>query len=103
MDITILLFVILILSVTLLFAILPRLSRPQRTTTKARPEIMGWTVGPDQQDFLLVNGRVFYGTIDGFEYEKGHVYQLKVKEYDLGSSKYGYRLVEIVSKEQIPR
>ena len=85
-----LLTVILILSVALLFATLPRLYRPRRTITKARPETLEWKVGPDQKDFLLVNNRAFYGTIDGFEYEEGYVYRLKVKEYDLGSSRYGY-------------
>lgn len=103
MDITILLVVILILSVALLTAVFPRLHRPQRSVTKARQEVLDWTVGPDQRDFLLVNGRVFYGSINGFEYEEEHVYQLRVEEYDLGSSTYGYRLVEIVSKQPIPR
>ena len=82
-----LLTVILILSVALLFATLPRLYRPRRTITKARPETLEWKVGPDQKDFLLVNNRAFYGTIDGFEYEEGYVYRLKVKEYDLGSKR----------------
>ena len=109
-DTTILLTVILILSVALLVATLPRLHRPRRKITKARPETLEWTVGPDQKDFLLVNNRAFYGTIDGFEYEegyvyrlkvKGYVYRLKVKEYDLGSSRYGYRLIDVESREKL--
>ena len=101
MDTTILLTVILILSVALLVATLPRLHRPRRKITKARPETLEWTVGPDQKDFLLVNNRAFYGTIDGFEYEEGYVYRLKVKEYDLGSSRYGYRLIDVESREKL--
>ena len=50
MDTTMLLTVILILSVALLFATLPRLYRPRRTITKARPETLEWKVGPDQKD-----------------------------------------------------
>ena len=101
MDTTILLTVILILSGALLVATLPRLRRPQRSITKTRPETLEWTVGPDQKDFLLVNNRAFYGTIDGFEYEEGYVYRLKVKEYALGSGRYGYRLVNIEAMEKL--
>ena len=101
METTILLIVILVLSVALLVATLPRLHRPRREITKARPETLDWTVGPDQRDFLLVNNRAFYGTIDDFEYEEGYVYRLKVKEYDMGSGRYGYRLVDVESREQL--
>lgn len=93
--------VILILSVALLFTILPKLHRPRRKIMKARPETLEWTIGPEQKDFLLVNNRAFYGIIDGFEYEDGYVYRLKVKEYELGSGRYGYRLIAVESKEKL--
>ena len=101
LDTTILLAVILILSVALLFATIPRLRKPRRTISKARPETLEWRVGPDQKDFLLVNNRAFYGTIEGFEYEDGYVYRLKVKECDLGSSRYKYRLIAVQDREKL--
>ena len=101
METTILLAVILILSVALLVTILPRLHRPRRKTMKTRPETLEWTIGPQQKDFLLVNNRAFCGIIDGFEYEYGYVYRLKVKEYDLGSGRYGYKLIDVESKEKL--
>ena len=101
MDTPILLTVIVILSVALLINTSPRLKRPRRKITKARPETLEWIVGPNQKDFLLVNNRAFYGTIDGFEYEEGYIYRLKVKEYDLGNSRYGYRLIDIESREKL--
>ena len=60
-----------------------------------------FTVGPDQREHLIVNGRVFYGKIDGFEFEEGYVYELRVEEYDGGERYFGYRLVEIVSQRVV--
>lgn len=50
---------------------------------------------------------VFYEAIQGFEYEEGYIYTLKVSLHerpegiqDVG--RYAYRLVEVISKEEAP-
>ena len=56
---------------------------------------------------LVVNGEVFRDTIEGFTYEEGYIYRLRVEREDLypnsepplGFSKYRYRLIDIVDKE----
>jgi hypothetical protein len=49
----------------------------------------------------------FYDQIDGFDYEWGYVYKLKIRVYELyealeDASRYKYILDEVISKEQQP-
>lgn len=78
-------------------------------------KVMDVTVGPDLLDCvgvgprkcLVVDGKFFYGGIDGFEHEEGYTYRLKIERYDAfpgveeppqDASRYGYRLIEVISK-----
>ncbi len=77
--------------------------------------MMEVTVGPELLDCvgvgprkcMEVDGRLFYEGIDGFKYEEGHTYRLKIERYDAfpgekeppqDASRYGYRLIEVISK-----
>ena len=62
-------------------------------------------VGPMQ--CMVVDGNLFYDRIDGFDFVQGYVYRLKIERYDAwpdeeeppqDASKYGYRLIETISK-----
>ena len=76
---------------------------------------MDVTVGPELLDCvgvgprkcLEVGGELFYGRIDESKHEEGHTYRLKIERYDafpgeeeppLDASRYGYRLIEVISK-----
>lgn len=56
---------------------------------------------------MVVNGDVFHDTIEGFEYEEGFIYRLRIEREDLypnsepplDMSRYRYRLVDVVEKE----
>ena len=60
---------------------------------------------------LLVNGELFYDTIEEFDYEEGYYYRLTIEREDLypgeeppqDASRYRYRLVEVMSKERPPQ
>ena len=65
-------------------------------------------VGVALMECLVVDGELFYGEIEGFEHEAGYVYRLRIERYDpwpemeeppADASEYGYRLIEVVSKE----
>ena len=54
-----------------------------------------------------VNGEPFFGAIEGFDYEEGYLYRLRVERIDLypgeeeppeGFSRYRYRLLEVLGK-----
>ena len=77
--------------------------------------VMEVTVGPKLLDCvgvsprkcLEVNGSFFYEGIDGFKHEEGYTYRLKIERYDAfpgqkeppqDTSRYGYRLIEVISK-----
>ena len=77
--------------------------------------VMEVTVGPKLLDCvgvgprkcLEVNGQLFYEGIDGFKHEEGYTYRLKIERYDAfpgeeeppqDASRYGYRLIEVISK-----
>lgn len=63
--------------------------------------------GTESMTCMLVNGEVFHDTIEGFEYEEGFIYRLRVEREDLypdsepppDVSRYRYRLVEMIEKE----
>ena len=78
-------------------------------------KVMEVTVGPRLLDCvgvgprkcLEVNGQFFYEGIDGFKHEEGYTYRLKIERYDAfpgekeppqDASRYGYRLIEVMSK-----
>lgn len=82
--------------------------------------ILEVTVGPELVDCvgaapmrcLMVDGELFYEPIEGFEHEKGYEYRLKMEQYDAwpgqeeppqDASRYGYRLIEVISKERAAR
>lgn len=73
------------------------------------------TVGPERVECvgvapmqcLVVDGEYFYDSIEGFEYEEGYIYRIRMERYDAwpdleeppqDASAYGYRLVEVVSQ-----
>ena len=58
----------------------------------------------------MVDGGFFYDEIDGFDHEPGYEYLLKIEQYDAfpgedeppqDTGRYGYRLLELVSKTQV--
>lgn len=64
-------------------------------------------VGVAPMQCLVVDGKYFYDSIEGFEYEEGYVYRIRMERYDAwpdleeppqDASAYGYRLVEVVSQ-----
>ena len=84
-------------------------------TTDGDVKVMEVTVGPKLLDCvglgprkcLEVNGRFFYEGIDEFKHEEGYTYRLKIEQYDAfpgqkdppqDASRYGYRLIEVISK-----
>lgn len=65
-------------------------------------------VGVGPQKCMVVNGNYFYDSIEGFSFEEGFEYELKVKKTErenvpADASKYIYTLVEIVSKEPVTK
>ena len=73
------------------------------------------TVGPARQECygpfrrmcLIMGGGFFYDEIDGFTHEPGYEYRLRIERYDAfpgqkeppqDAGRYGYRLVEVISK-----
>lgn len=77
--------------------------------------ILEVTVGPELEDCvgvapmrcLVVDGELFYESIDGFDHEQGYEYRLQIEQYDAwpgqaeppqDASRYGYRLIEVISK-----
>lgn len=89
----------------------PTASTPAPTPAKVMevmvgPELLD-CVGVGPQKCMEVNGDFFYGSIDGFEHEEGYNYRLKIERYDAfpgekeppqDASRYGYRLIEVISK-----
>lgn len=85
---------------------------PSAANVNARLEV---SVGPARQECygpfrrmcLVVDDRLFYSEIDGFTHEPGHEYRLRVELYDAfpgqaeppqDAARYGYRLIEEISK-----
>ena len=84
-------------------------------TSDVDVKVMEVTVGPSLLDCvglgprkcLEVDGHFFYEGIDGFKHEEGYTYRLKIERYDAfpgqkeppqDASRYGYRLIEVISK-----
>ncbi|PLW79391.1 hypothetical protein C0585_08175 [Candidatus Woesearchaeota archaeon] len=64
-------------------------------------------VGVAPQKCMVVNGKFFYDQIEGFDFEEGYTYELKVEKIEKSepipadANKYRYVLVEVVSKEMV--
>ncbi|TCK07607.1 DUF4377 domain-containing protein [Marinobacterium mangrovicola] len=84
------------------------------TIDGAATQEMEFSVGPERVDCigvgpmkcLVVNGSMFYDKIQGFEYEEGYQYRLKVARSErenppADASRYEYQLIEITSKLQV--
>ncbi len=69
---------------------------PRHVVTKEPPGDLLVTVGPETRESLVINGMVTYRKVEGFEYEEGYVYRLRVV-----MKRGQYRLVEVVSKEPL--
>lgn len=63
--------------------------------------------GPFRRMCLIVDGQFFYEEIDGFTHEPGYDYRLRIERYDAfpgqkeppqDAGRFGYRLVEVISK-----
>ncbi len=68
-------------------------------------------VGVGPRKCLLVDGKFFYDSIEGFHYEPGYRYMIRMERFDAwpdseeppqDASKYSYRLIEILEKVQEP-
>ena len=87
---------------------------PDESTGGVESVVMQVTVGPKLLDCvgvaprkcMEVDGQLFYDSIDGFDYQEGYTYRLKIERYDAfpgeeeppqDASKYGYRLIGVVS------
>ena len=69
---------------------------PGRIVTREASRDMLVTVGPETRESLVINGMVVYRKVEGFEYEEGYVYRLRVV-----MKKGQYQLVEVLSKETL--
>ena len=84
-------------------------------TVYSTGEVMEITIGPDlvdcvgvvPQKCMVVNGTLFYDSIDSFNYKEGYTWRLKVERYDAwpdldeppqDAGRYGYRRIDVVSK-----
>ena len=78
-------------------------------------EVLEVVVGPERvecvgialMECLMVDGEFFYDEIEGFEHQEGYEYRLRIEQYDAwpdmeeppqDAGRYGYRLIEIISK-----
>ena len=86
------------------------------TATSGETMVMEVVVGPKLEDCvgshpmrcMVVDGSLFYSEIEGFDYEEGYEYRLRIEEYDpwggeeppQDASAYNYRLIELLSKTE---
>ena len=77
-------------------------------------EVLEVEVGPELVDCvgvgamkcMVVDGSFFYSRVEGFDYEEGYVYRLRIEKFEAypgreppqDASRYGYRLIEVISK-----
>ncbi len=80
-------------------------------------EVREVVVGPELKDCvgvgprqcMVVDGLLFYDGIDGFDYEEGYEYRLRIEQFDAwpgqeppqDAGRYGYRLIEVISKTTV--
>lgn len=90
--------------------------RQEKLAQTVAPDDPGYivTVGPElrecvgvgPQTCMVVDGELFYRPINGFDYQEGYTYLLKIERYDAwpdgdppaDASRFGYRLVDLISK-----
>ena len=63
-------------------------------------------VGVGPRECLVVNDELFYANIDGFEFESGNEYTLRVRKTEkenvpADASSFNYELVEVVDQQQV--
>ena len=93
--------------------------QPEATASPAEPSSrLEVTVGPARQECygpfrrmcLIVDGGFFYDEIDGFTHEPGYEYRLRIERYNAfpdqkeppqDAGRYGYRLLEMLSKTRV--
>ena len=83
-------------------------------------DVMEVSVGPELESCvgshpmmcMVVDGGLFYDAIDGFDFEPGYEYKLRIERYDAwpdmeeppqDAGKYGYRLIEVIRKTRVQR
>ena len=80
-------------------------------------EVREVAVGPKLEDCvgvgpmkcMVVDGLLFYDGIDGFDYQEGYEYRLRIEQFDAwpgqeppqDAGRYGYRLIEVISKTAV--
>ena len=87
-------------------------------TLSPSPEVMEVSVGPQLESCvgsypmmcMVVDGDLFYDEIEGFDFEPGYEYKLRIEQYDRwpntdeppqDAGKYGYRLIEVLQKTRV--
>ena len=66
-------------------------------------------VGVAPMECLVVDGELFYGEIEGFEYREGYRYRILMERYDpwggeeppQDAGRYGYRLIRVVERVRV--
>ena len=66
-------------------------------------------VGVAPMECLVVDGELFYGEIEGFDYREGYRYRILMERYDpwgggeppQDAGRYGYRLVRVVERVRV--
>ena len=107
---------IIILGVILVAVVIAAIVAFTRLGGGVQGEVSEVVVGPELKDCvgvapmkcMVVDGLLFYDPIDGFDYEEGYEYRLRIEQFDAwpgqeppqDAGKYGYRLIEVISKTQ---
>ena len=98
----------------------PAATAAVQPTLSPDAEIMEVSVGPELESCvglypmmcMVVDGGLFYDAIDGFDFEPGYEYKLRIERYDAwpdveeppqDAGKYGYRLIEVIRKTRVQR
>ena len=66
-------------------------------------------IGVAPMECLVVDGELFYGEIEGFDYREGYRYRILMERYDpwgggeppQDAGRYGYRLVRVVERVRV--
>lgn len=97
---------------------IPVLPETVQPTLSAGVEVMEVSVGPQLESCvgsypmmcMVVDGDLFYDDIEGFTFEAGYEYELRIEQYDRwpdtdeppqDAGKYGYRLIEVIQKTSV--
>lgn len=98
----------------------PAATTTVQPTLSPDAEVMEVSVGPELESCvglypmmcMVVDGGLFYDAIDGFDFEPGYEYKLRIERYDAwpdveeppqDAGKYGYRLIEVIRKTRVQR